>query len=426
MIKNIKDLEMSLLRAKSLQNAIFESFIQTFNISAQRMLGYSPVNVINEVSLRMKKSLREGDNLARIDGDEFVATLPNLGKVEDCKPVLDRLLMAMAEPIKIGGVLLNTSASIGVTFYPEDNVDADQLIRHADHAMYIAKKSGKNHYQLFDTNQDDTVKVKQETLKDIRNAINNHQFVLYYQPKVNMRTGSVTGAEALIRWQHPKQGLLSPSAFLPAIENNSMMIEIGEWVINNALTQISEWQIMGLNSPISISVNIAAIQIQQPGFTNRLAKLLASHPNVEPCYLQLEILETSALDDVYHTSKIMKECMDLGVTFALDDFGTGNSSLTYLRRLPANLIKIDQSFVRDMLFDADDLAIVECVIGLAKSFKSEVIAEGVETIEHGTALLELGCDLAQGYGIAKPMPASDIPVWISGWKPNPAWQALSN
>jgi diguanylate cyclase (GGDEF)-like protein/PAS domain S-box-containing protein len=374
------------------------------------------------LSVLMKKALRKEDSLARIGGDEFVAVLAELTSVEDCEPVLERLLQATSTPVTVGDVVLNVSASIGVTLYPQDNVDADQLMRHADQAMYLAKESGKNRYHLFDTAQDDAVKVQRESLEAIRSALDNHQFVLYYQPKVNMRTGTVSGVEALIRWQHPQRGVLNPIEFLPVIENNPMSIEMGEWVIDTALTQISQWQKTGINLPISISVNIAAVQLQQPDFTQRLRALLAAHPDVEPHYLELEVLETSALNDVNHVSTIMNDCMTLGVNFALDDFGTGYSSLTYLRRLPANLIKIDQSFVRDMLIDADDLAIVEGVIALAKSFKRDVIAEGVETIAHGTALLQLGCDLAQGYGIAKPMPASDIPEWISHWKADDAWQ----
>ncbi len=375
-----------------------------------------------ELSTRMKNSLREGDSLARIGGDEFVAVLTDLVQVKDCEPVIERLLQAASEPVVIDDIVLTISASIGVTLYPQDNVDADLLMRHADQAMYVAKASGKNCYHLFDTAQDDAVKVQRESLEAIRNALDNHEFVLYYQPKVNMRTGVVTGTEALIRWQHPQRGLLNPIDFLPMIENHSLMIEVGEWVIDSALTQISHWQNMGLNQPLNISVNIAAVQLQQPNFTQRLKALLASHTDVEPGYLELEVLETSALDDVNHVSTIVSDCMVLGVKFALDDFGTGYSSLTHLRRLPANVVKIDQSFVRDMMFDVDDLAIVEGVIALAKSFKLEVIAEGVETIEHGTALLQMGCDLAQGYGIARPMPASDIPAWISDWKPDVSWQ----
>jgi len=373
-------------------------------------------------SLRMKGALREGDSLARIGGDEFVAVLADLSTVEDCEPVLERLLLAASKPVKIGNVELKVSASIGVTLYPQDNVSADQLMRHADQAMYVAKESGKNRYHLFDTVQDDAVKVQRESLEAIRTALDNQEFVLYYQPKVNMRTGTVIGAEALIRWQHPERGLLNPLEFLPVIENNPMMIELGEWVIDSALTQISQWQAMGLNLPLNTSVNIAAVQLQQTNFVDRLITLLAEHPDVAPRYLELEVLETSALEDVQHVSIIMNACIALGVNFALDDFGTGYSSLTHLRRLPANLIKIDQTFVRDMLIDTDDLTIIEGVIALAKSFKRDVIAEGVETIEHGTVLLQLGCELAQGYGIARPMPASDIPTWVSDWKPDVSWQ----
>tara|TARA_R110000744_G_scaffold151810_2_gene265449 strand:- start:5322 stop:7676 length:2355 start_codon:yes stop_codon:yes gene_type:complete len=373
------------------------------------------------LSHSMKGALREGDSLARIGGDEFVAVLTDLITDIDCQPILERLLSAASEPVTIGDKVLNVSASIGFTIYPQDNVDTDQLIRHADQAMYVAKESGKNRYHLFDTAQDDAVKVQLESLEAIRGALDNHQFLLHYQPKVNMKTGTVTGVEALIRWQHPERGLLNPIEFLPAIENSPMNIEMGEWVIDTALKQIGKWQAMGIIFPDCTSVNISAVQLQQPNFTDRLMALLAAHPDVEPRYLELEVLETSALDDVHNVSKIMDNCIALGVKFALDDFGTGYSSLTYLRRLPASLIKIDQSFVRDMLHDADDLAIVEGVIALARSFKRNVIAEGVETIEHGTTLLQLGCELAQGYGIARPMPASDIPAWISEWRPDVNW-----
>ena len=205
------------------------------------------------------------------------------------------------------------------------------------------------------------------------------------------------------------------------LEGETISLELGEWVIDAALTQISKWRTLGINLPIS--VNVSAYQLQQRNFTSHLAELLAAHPDVAPGFLELEILESSALSDISQVSATLNACHMLGVRFALDDFGTGYSSLTYLRRLPAYLIKIDQSFVRDMLEDAEDLAIVEGVIALVKSFKREVIAEGVETIEHGTALLQLGCELAQGYSIAKPMPAREIPAWVLGWKPDPSWKA---
>ena len=236
-----------------------------------------------------------------------------------------------------------------------------------------------------------------------------------------MHTVEVIGVEALIRWQHPVRGLVPPLEFLPAIEGHAISLELGEWVVDTALSQINQWRSIGVNLPIS--VNISAYQLQQINFTTRLAALLAVHSDVPSNCLELEILETSALQDISQVSETMNACHDLGVRFALDDFGTGYSSLTYLRRLPAQMIKIDQSFVRDMLEDADDLAIVEGVLGLAKAFRREVIAEGVETIAHGVALLQLGCELAQGYGIARPMPAVDIPEWASSWKADNSWKA---
>jgi EAL domain-containing protein (putative c-di-GMP-specific phosphodiesterase class I) len=245
--------------------------------------------------------------------------------------------------------------------------------------------------------------------------------MLFYQPKVNMHTGAVIGVEALIRWQHPVRGLVPPSEFLPVIEGQAISLEFGEWVISSSLSQISQWQSIGINLPIS--VNISGYQLQQGNFAIRIAALLAAHPEVNPNCLELEILETSALHDISKVSATMNACHKLGVRFALDDFGTGYSSLTHLRRLPAQLIKIDQSFVSDMLEDTDDYAIVEGVIGLAKAFRRDVIAEGVETIAHGLALLQLGCELAQGYGIARPMPGIDIPQWVSNWKADDSWQA---
>jgi EAL domain-containing protein (putative c-di-GMP-specific phosphodiesterase class I) len=247
------------------------------------------------------------------------------------------------------------------------------------------------------------------------------EFVLHYQPKVNMHTSEVIGVEALIRWQHPVRGLVPPLDFLPAIEGHTVSLELGEWVIDTALSQINQWRSIGIHLPIS--VNISAYQLQQDNFITRLEGLLAAHSDVNPHDLELEILETSALSDISQVSATMNACHELGVRFAIDDFGTGYSSLTYLRRLPAHMIKIDQSFVRDMLEDADDLAIIKGVVELAKAFHREVIAEGVETIEHGVALLKLGCELAQGYGIARPMPSGDIPEWISSWKADDSWQA---
>ena len=372
------------------------------------------------LAARMKESLREGDTLARMGGDEFVAVLLDLSEVADSVPMLNRLLAAAAQPVHFGEAVLQVSASLGVTFFPQaEDADADQLLRQADQAMYQAKQAGRNRYHVFDAEQDRSVRGHHESVERIRKGLTEHEFVLYYQPKVNMRKGTVIGVEALIRWQHPDKGLLAPAMFLPVIETHPLAIELGEWVIDTALRQMTQWQADGLAIPVS--VNIGARQLQQADFAERLRQILVAHPKVRPGDLELEVLETSALEDLVHVSQVIQACREIGVTFALDDFGTGYSSLTYLKRLPVTKLKIDQSFVRDMLDDPDDLAILEGVIGLASAFRRQVIAEGVETVEHGTMLLQLGCDFAQGYGIARPMPVSELPGWTQAWRTDPAW-----
>jgi EAL domain-containing protein (putative c-di-GMP-specific phosphodiesterase class I) len=364
--------------------------------------------------------LRDGDTLSRIGGDEFVAVLVDLDSFEDSLPILNRLLEAVAEPVMVGGARLNVSASLGVTFYPQDEeIEADQLQRQADQAMYQAKQGGKNRFHVFDAVQDRSIRGHNESIERIQLALKGREFKLYYQPKVNMRTGEVVGAEALIRWEHPENGLLAPAAFLPVIENHELAVSIGEWVIDSALIQMEEWHKLGLEIPVS--VNVGARQLQQEDFLDRLRTILAKHPQLQTGSLQLEVLETSALEDIAEVSKIIKACARMGVQFALDDFGTGYSSLTYLKRLAVAELKIDQSFVRDMLDNPDDLAILDGIIGLANAFRRVVIAEGVETVEHGEMLLQLGCEKAQGYGIARPMPADQFPGWIVSWKPPLSW-----
>ncbi len=373
-----------------------------------------------ELAQRMQRVLREGCTIARIGGDEFVAVLTDLSQHEAAGLVLDRLLLAAAQPVLADGILLQVSASVGVAFFPQaEEVDADQLLRQADQAMYQAKVTGKNRYHVFDAEQDRHLRGHHEGLENIRQALQKDQFMLYYQPKVNMRTGAVVGAEALIRWQHPERGVLAPAAFLPALENDELVVQMGEWVLETALNQIETWRAQGLHIPVS--VNMDARQLQQPDFVTRLHHLLALHPEVGPGDLELEVLETNALEDIPGISHLMDTCHNMGVGFALDDFGTGYSSLTYLRRLPAKLLKIDQSFVRDMLDDPDDMAILEGVLGLARVFQRQVIAEGVETTAHGLMLLRLGCEWGQGYAIARPMPASALPHWLNTWCPEPAW-----
>ncbi|PIF17672.1 PAS domain S-box-containing protein/diguanylate cyclase (GGDEF)-like protein [Acidovorax delafieldii] len=371
------------------------------------------------IAKRLRSALRDGDTLARIGGDEFVAVMTDLTAEQDCEPLLLRLLQVAAEPLLVSGQSLQVSASIGVTIYPQDGSSSEQLIRHADQAMYLAKQAGKNRFHLFDVASDAAIRIKRESLEQIATAIAQRELVLYYQPQVNMQTGEVVGMEALVRWLHPQRGLLAPSQFLPVIEDHDMAIAIGERVLDMALSQMAQWLAVGLRMPVS--VNVFSKQLQQEDFVHKLRLALAVHPSVPSSALELEIVETSALQDMAQVSGLMHACAELGVRFALDDFGTGYSSLTYLKKLPAELLKIDQSFVRDMLEDRDDLAIVQGVVGLSKAFNRKVIAEGVETVDHGRTLLAMGCVLGQGYGIARPMPAQQVPGWLDQWRAQQPW-----
>lgn len=372
---------------------------------------------------RMRQCLRAGDTIARLGGDEFVTILVDLPDAQTSIPLITRLLAAASQPVECNGLSLQVSSSIGVAYYAGDeDTDAEQLVRHADHAMYQAKQAGKNRFHVFDDARDRAVRGHHKKIGRIQRALREGEFALHYQPKVNLRSGAVTGVEALIRWQHPERGLLAPGLFLPDIENHPLAVEVGEWVIATALAQVEAWQTQGLDLPVS--VNIAAHHLQQADFVARLKTLLAAHPAVSPERLELEVLESSALEDIGNVSAIIAACAELGVGFALDDFGTGYSSLTYLKRLPARVLKIDQSFVRDMLNDPDDLTIIDGVLGLANAFGREVIAEGVETVAHGVALLQLGCELAQGYGIARPMPAEQLIAWRQHWQPDPRWTQM--
>ena len=378
--------------------------------------------LLTAVAYRMKRVLREGDTLARLGGDEFAAVMLDLPDTGACETMLKRLLAAASKEAQIGDFVLRVSATAGVTFYPQtEQVDAEVLLRQADQAMYQAKLAGRNRCHLFDPLHDLTVREHHENLDQVRQALAARQFTLYYQPIVNMRTGKVVGAEALVRWQHPQRGLLLPAMFLPVIEDHPLAIELGEWTIASALAQIESWDSEGLD--IRVNVNVLAMQLQQPDFVDRLRALLTAHPRVKPSSLQLEVLETSALENIAQTSEVLHACHELGVSIALDDFGTGYSSLTYLKRLPAGVLKIDRSFVSDMLDDPESLTILEGVLGLANAFHRQVIAEGVETVDHGAMLLQMGYELAQGYGIARPMPACDLPGWAAAWRPDPRWVA---
>lgn len=394
--------------------------------------GFKPINdtwghdvgdqLLVEVANRFKETLRAGDTVARLGGDEFVLLMLGLANVAECEQAVQRMLHAVSNPLLVAPQPVMLSASIGVAIFPLDDGDADTLLRHADQAMYRAKQSGKNRFNVFDPDQDRNTRSRYDRVARIQDALDYREIILYYQPKVDMRAGRVAGLEALVRWQHPEKGLLLPNEFLPLIEDHEVVVKLGESVIEAALEQMEHWRSDGLILPVS--VNVSGRQLQSADFVQRLSEALARHPTVAG-QLEMEVLETTALEDMVKVSRVIEECKALGVPFSLDDFGTGYSSLTYLKRLPVTTIKIDQSFVSEILSDPNNLVIVQGVIGLTSAFQRRAIAEGVETAEHGRLLMQLECDVAQGFGIARPMPGGEVAAWIRSWRPDPQWQEIA-
>lgn len=410
-------LQQSMLRARRNDSSVAVAYLD--------LDGFKAVNdqhghkcgdeLLVAIARKIQNMVRESDTVCRLGGDEFVIVFDNIKSFQDCQPLIVRLLGAVSEPIIIGGQTLHVTGSVGISLYPQnEDIDADQLMRQADQAMYKAKMAGKDRFCLFDSLDYRNAVDRIEELETIRRAMANQEFALHYQPIIELRSGALNSVEALVRWNHPTRGCLSPAEFLPALEGHPLMLALENWILEEAAHQHERWLDAGLD--VAVSVNLSAAQLHRKDFVSFLQALLAKHPQIKPRRLKLEVLETSALNDLDHVSSLMAACGDLGVSFSLDDFGTGYSSLRYLKQLPAKRIKIDQGFVRDMLEDPDDLSILEGVIGMAAAFKREVIAEGVETIQHAHMLIQLGCTMAQGYGIARPMPAEALIPWAAEWR----------
>lgn len=378
--------------------------------------GFKPINdrhghkagdeVLIGIVDRLNAILRASDTVARLGGDEFVLLLEDV----EGETVLERVLESISEPLQVGHDSVSVSASIGVTLFPEDNADPETLLRHADQAMYRAKQRGRNCIQYFDTGVEEEQRQRKLRSDRLAEALRKHEFVLHFQPQVDMSSGRVVGLEALIRWQHPECGLLLPASFLPDVAGSELETAIDQWVIDAALEQLGACRAQGMD--IGVSVNVGARLLLMPGFVGIVRSALARHPDIPASRLELEILESSALDDMVLATEVLHSCRQLGVRVALDDFGTGYASLRHYRQLPVDLLKIDRSFVLDMLEDDEARAIVGAVVQLARTFGREVIAEGVETPAHAQALLGLGCRLGQGFGIARPMPGAHVVPWF--------------
>jgi len=391
-----------------------------FKVINERLGHQAGDRLLAELAIRLRGALRSrgtarADIAARLGGDEF-ALLLHAGSVEEARFAVERVLRLVAQPFMVApqGEANVVTASVGVTVYPLDGSDADTLLRHADHAMYGAKQAGRNGHLFFDTEQRRRTEERVLAIGRVQEALDQSELTLYYQPKVDLRRGTVLGVEALLRWNHPEQGVVSPAHFLPLIEHTGLSARVGDHVLACALNQLEAWQDEGLD--LSVSVNISARHLQEPDFVQRLTELLARHARALGPSLELEVLETAALADVPFTSSLLAQCARLGVRWALDDFGTGYSTLTYLKRLPVQVLKIDRSFVHNMLTDEQDKAIVEGLIGLARSFDCLAVAEGVETAAQARMLLDMGCQVGQGEGIAAPMPAAEVGAWVRNWR----------
>ena len=395
--------------------------------------GFKPVNdrfghemgdaVLVRFAERLRETVRAHDTVARFGGDEFVVLVEDLASIEQVHEFAERLVAACETPLSVGDRRIHLSASIGITVSPADDGDEDVLLRHADQAMYRAKASGKNTYELFDPVVDSELARRRDEIEEFELALERNELVLHFQPRVDLSSGEPVGVEALVRWQHPTRGLLLPGEFLPLIDATPLEFALDEWVLRVALDQLAAWDEVGIT--LGISVNLSPRHIAKPTFPEYLAQLLGHYRAGLAERLELEIIETAAVGQIDEVARIMERCAELGVTFSLDDFGTGYSSLTHFSSLPVNVLKIDQSFVRRLLDDARNLDIVEGVIQLAKALGRPVVAEGVESVEIGLLLWSLDCQYAQGFGIAAPMEASLIPEWVRTFRASSPWNDVA-
>lgn len=382
--------------------------------------GFKPVNdafghhvgdqLLREVALRMRENFHRHDTLARIGGDEFVL-LVELEELDDVATVAARQVSLVARPFSVQDHDLQVTVSIGISLYPGNGQSQQELLMNADAAMYHAKSAGKNGYSFFDASMNINARNQLQLLQDLRAGLREGQFCLHYQPKFSAGTREPVGAEALVRWNHPQHGLLMPDKFIGLAEKTGLIINIGEWVLNEACRQMRVWYDGGFTH-WRIAVNLSALQFCHAGLVDTVARALATHGLPANC-LTLEITETTAMNDADASMTVLQKLSDMGVDLSIDDFGTGYSSLMYLKRLPANELKIDRGFVRDLEHDSDDAAIVSAIVALGQALNLRIVAEGVETASQQSFLTRLGCDSLQGYLLGHPLPADRFMADIS-------------
>ena len=363
-------------------------------------------HLLQSVAKRLVGCVRQSDTVSRQGGDEFVLLLPLIEHAEDAALSAEKAHAALTLPHHVDGNELHVSVSIGISIYPDDGLNAQTLIKCADTAMYYAKESGRNNYRFFEPGMNARAVQRQTVEAGLRRALAEQEFVLHYQPKINLESGAVVGVEALIRWQHPELGLLSPADFVSIAEDCGLILPIGRWVLREACRQAQAWLLEGL-PPITVAVNTSALEFRAKDFLFALRTILAE-TGLEPRNLELELTESVLMRDAESADSVLHALAKMGVKLAIDDFGTGCSSLSYLQRFPINALKIDQSFVKQMSGNPDDSTIVNAVISMGKSLKLRVIAEGVETPEQASLLRAQRCDEGQGYFFCRPMPPETL------------------
>lgn len=366
--------------------------------------------LLRVVAERLTECAREVDTVARLGGDEFAIIFTNLGDEFDITDIAQRILDSIQEPITIDSNVLQVGTSIGISFFPHDSTDPDELIRMADVALYQAKDHGRRIYRLYDPEMDAAAKEEKNIELDLIRALKNNEFILHYQPQLDAIDYSLAGAEALIRWQHPEKGMIPPFNFITIAESSNIIIELGQWILDTACKQAKIWEDAGL-PPFRVCINISARQFQSKDFIQSVEKSIEL-TGVNPEWLELEITEGMVLESSEAVIHKLEKLSELGITLAIDDFGTGYSSLAYLKRFPVHQLKIDQSFIRDIAEDHDDAAITDAVIRLGHSLGLKVVAEGVETEEHVHILRQKGCDVLQGYFFSKPVPVDEFEAWM--------------
>lgn len=371
------------------------------------MLGHvAGDELLRDLASRLAQCIRSKDTIARLGGDEFIFLLENLDHDDSIIQVAQRLLQSFELPFRLENHEFHLSASIGIACFPEDGLDSLTLMKHADTAMYHAKEQGRNTYCRFTQSMNDKIQKRMELERSLRRAVEEQQFQVYFQSQVNTLTGQITGCEALVRWNHPEQEMISPGEFIPVAEDTGLIVPIGEWVLREACAQIKAWHDAGIYAG-RVTVNLSGRQFKQDNLISMVAQILRE-TGLEAKWLELEITESVAMYDVEFTIRILEELKAMGVSLALDDFGTGYSSLNYLKRFPINTLKIDRSFVRDVNIDPDDAVIVTTVIVMAQTMNLEVVAEGVETEAQIKFLKQRNCFTMQGYYFSRPVPAADF------------------